>query len=63
MRKDAKKEGVVAADPLSFDDWFDAIEDGVRACVRGFIGTMLKEEFSGALSRPHYGRGKPNADD
>jgi transposase-like protein len=41
---------------------FDAIEDGVRARVRGFIETMLEEELSGALSRPRYGRGKPNAD-
>jgi putative transposase len=43
---------------LCFDDWFDAIEDGVR----GFIETMLDEELSGTLSRPRYGRGKPNED-
>jgi putative transposase len=42
------------------DDWFDAIEDGVRARVRGFIETMLEEKLSGTLSRPRYGRGKPN---
>jgi len=39
--------------------WFDAIEDGVRARVRGFIEAMLEEELSGALSRPRYGRRKP----
>jgi len=29
---------------LPFDDWFDAIEAGVRARVRGFIETMLEEK-------------------
>ena len=52
----------VAADSFLFDDWFDAIEDGVRARVRGFIETMLEEELSGTLSRPRYGRGQPNGD-
>ena len=62
MRKDTMKEAGVAAEPLLFDDWFDAIEDGVRARVRGFIEMMLEEELSGARSRPRYGRGKPDAD-
>jgi len=62
MTKDTMKDEAVAADPLLFDDWFDAIEEGVRARVRGFIETMLEEELSGALSRPRYGRGKPNED-
>jgi hypothetical protein len=62
MWKDTMKEAGVAADPLLFDDWFDAIEDGVCARVRGFIETMLEEELSGVLSRPRYGRGKPNED-
>ena len=56
MRKDTTKEAAVAADILLFDDWFDAMEDGVRARVRGFIETMLEEELDGALSRPRYGR-------
>ena len=60
MTKDTMKDAAVAADFLLLDDWFDAIEDGVRAWVRGFIETMLEEELSGALSRPRYGRGKPN---
>jgi len=62
MTKDTMKDAAVAGDSLLFDDWFDAIEDGVRAQVRGFIETMLEEELSGTLSRPHYGRGKPNGD-
>jgi transposase-like protein len=57
------KEAAVAAESLLFDDWFDAIEDGVRARVRGFIETMLEEELSGALSRPRYGRRKPDEED
>ena len=51
MRKATTKEVAVAAEALLLDDWFDAIEDGVRARERGFIETMLEEEFSEALSR------------
>ena len=50
MTKETAKEAAVAAEVLLFDDWFDAIEDGVRARVRGFIETMLEEELAGALS-------------
>jgi hypothetical protein len=59
---DTMEEAGVAVDPLLFDDWIDAIEDGVRARIRGFIETMLEEELSGVLSRLRYGRGKPNED-
>lgn len=45
---------------MLLDDWFDPIEDGVRARVRGFIETMLEEELDGVLSRPRYGRRKAN---
>jgi putative transposase len=48
---------------LLFDDGFDAIEDGVRARVRGFIETMLEAELSEALSRPRYGRRRPEEDE
>ena len=51
MTKDTTKEAAAAAEGLLFDDWFDAIEDGVRARVRGFIETMLEEELCEALSR------------
>jgi putative transposase len=60
MTKDTTKEAAVAAEGLLFDDWSDAIEDGVRARVRGFIERMLDEELAGALSRPRYGRLKPS---
>jgi putative transposase len=59
MTKDTTTEAAVAAEGLLFDDWFDAIEDGVRSRVRGFIEAMLEEELSGVLSRPRYGRHKP----
>jgi putative transposase len=62
MRKDTMKEADVAADPLLFDNWFDAIEDGIRSRVRGFIEAMMEEELSSALSRPRYGRRKPGED-
>jgi len=63
MTKDTTKAAAVAADILLFDDWFDAIEDGVRAWVCGFIETMLEEELDATLSRPRYGRRKPGDDD
>ncbi len=62
MTKDTTKEAAAAAEGLLFDDWFDAIEDGVRARVRGFIETMLEEELCEALSRPSYGRRKSGED-
>ena len=34
MTKDTTKEAAAAAEALLFDDWFDAVEDGVRARVR-----------------------------
>ena len=63
MIKDTTKEAAGAAEALLFDDWFDAIEDGVRSRVRGFIETMLEAELSEALSRPRYGRRKPGEDE
>jgi len=60
MTKDTTKAASVAAEPLLFDNWFDPVEDGVRARVRGFIETLLEEELDEALSRPRYGRGKPD---
>ena len=63
MTKDTMKEAAVAAENLLFDDWVDAIEDGVRSRVRGFIETMLEEELDGVLSRPRYGRRKPSDGD
>jgi transposase-like protein len=58
MTKDTTKAAAVAADIMLLDNWFDPIEDGVRARVRGFIETMLEEELDVALSRPRYGRRK-----
>lgn len=63
MTKDTMKTAAVAADNFLFDDWCDAIEDGIRARVRGFIETMLEEELDGVLARPRYGRRKPNDKD
>lgn len=42
------KTPAVAADILLFFDWADAIEDAVRAKVRGFIEAMLEKELAGA---------------
>ena len=63
MSRDTTNPADVAGDAKLFDTWFDAIEDGVRGRDRGFIETMLEEELDGALSRPRYGRRKPDEDD
>ena len=63
MNKDITKPAYVGGEAKLFDNWFDAIEDGVRGRVRGFIETMLEEELDGALSRPRYGRRKPDDGD
>ncbi len=63
MTKDTTKAAAVADDILLFENWFDPIEDGVRARVRGFIETMLEEELDEALSRPRYGRRKASDND
>ena len=40
------------------DDWFDAIEVGLRERVREFIRAMIESELDTALARPCYGRPK-----
>ena len=55
MRKNITKTRMSPLNTL-FDNWFDPVEDGVRARVRGFIETMLEEELDEALLRPRYGR-------
>jgi putative transposase len=61
MTQDTTIEASIAAEKLLFDDWTDAIEDRVRAGVRGFIEAMLEEELDGVLARPRYGRLKGGA--
>jgi putative transposase len=56
MDKDSTKGTDRAADGSLFDNWSDAIEDGVRSRVREFIEALLEEELSQALARPRYGR-------
>ena len=41
---------------MEVPSWFDPIEDGLRAKVRGFIEMLIEEELTTALSRPRYGR-------
>lgn len=43
------------------DNWFDAIEVGLRERVREFIQAMIESELETALARPRYGR-RPTAD-
>src|SRR5215472_10597808 len=38
------------------DNWFDAIEVGLRERVREFIQAMIESELETALARPRYGR-------
>lgn len=51
-----------SAEPVLFDSWFDAIEDGVRGRVRHFIETILEEELARTLSRQRYERTPGNGD-
>ena len=45
-----------------FDNWFDAIEAGLRDRVREFINAMIEGELDTALSRPRYVRdAKPSS--
>jgi hypothetical protein len=43
------------------DNWFDAIEVGLRERVRDFIQAMIESELDTALARPRYGR-RPKRD-
>ncbi len=45
-----------AAAPDLFADWFDPLESGLRARVRGFIEELIEGELDAVLSRPRYGR-------
>jgi transposase-like protein len=56
MKQDSTKDAALAAEGLLFDNWFDAIEDGVRSRVRDFIEALLEEELAQTLARPRYGR-------
>ena len=56
MKTDTTKAAGDVADEKLFDNWFDPVETGLRAKVRGFIETMIEEELYTALSRPRYGR-------
>ena len=62
MMSNSTTAQVDQAEGLLFDSWFDAIEDGLRAKVRGFIETMIEEELTTALSRPRYGRRQNDED-
>ena len=56
MKTDTTKAAGDVADEKLFDNWFDPVETGLRAKVRGFIETMIEEELDTALSQPRYGR-------
>ena len=56
MKEDSTKRPAPSVDGLLFDNWFDAVEEGVRSRVRDFNETMLEEELSQTLARPRYGR-------
>src|SRR5450631_4434105 len=56
MKTDTTKPACDVADEKLFDNWFDPVEAGLRAKVRGFIESMIEEELDTALLRPRYGR-------
>ena len=52
----AAKQLEPTASAQLFDDWFDPIEVGIRARVRGFIQELIEAELEEALSRGRYVR-------
>ena len=50
MTKDTTKEAAVAAEALLLDDWFDAIEDGIRARARGYRDDAGGGTFRGVVA-------------
>jgi putative transposase len=60
MESNTTKPACGEASPQLFDNWFDPIEAGLRAKVRGFIETLIEEELTAALARPRYGRRQPD---
>jgi transposase-like protein len=59
----AKSEALhstACAPQLVSGDWFDPIEECVRARVRGFIEGLIEAELEEALSRPRYARAAPD---
>jgi len=56
MTSDITSARAGEAEGLLIDTWFDPIEEGLRAKVRGFIEAMIEEELTTALARPRYGR-------
>jgi putative transposase len=62
MESNTTKPACGEADAQLFDNWFDPIEAGLRAKVRGFIETLIEEELTAALARPRYGRCRPDED-
>ena len=53
MKTDTIKPPANAAEGTLFlgDDWFDALETGVRTRIRGFIEELLESELAAALGR------------
>ena len=65
MKEDSTKTATPIAEGLLFDNWFDAIEDGVRSRVRDFIEAMLEKSCrrrlrvratAGGIRAPRPGR-------
>ena len=58
MTMDSTKPGAGSAEGEHFlcDDWFDPLETGVRARIRGFIEELLEAELDAALGRDQYER-------
>jgi putative transposase len=56
MTRDTTTAQPREAESQLFDTWFDPIEVGLRARVRGFIEALIEEELTTVLSRPRYVR-------
>ncbi len=59
MKADSTRGTSPATDSSLFDNWFDAIEDGVRSRAPDFIEAMRERELARTSARPRYGRRGP----
>ena len=60
--KDISNHGV-GGDIFAGDDWFDPVEAGVRARIRGFIEDLFEAELDTALARGRYERPERGSDE
>jgi len=60
MKRDTTEQTFETSEEGLFDNWFDPIEEALRARVRGFLTALIEEELTTTLGRRRYGRRAEN---